>query len=58
MTANKGIRFPRPAGGLNKRYYEGLGLCSSAPERAEYKRSNADRFTPRSRRFGLEDPEI
>ena len=56
--AKRGVRMPRPTGGMSKRYYEGLDLCSTADEKAEYKRSNAEHFTPRSKRFGLNDPDI
>jgi hypothetical protein len=53
-----GVRCPRPAGGVNKRFFDGRNRCETDLDRSKYNQNNAKLFTPRSHRFGSQDPEI
>jgi hypothetical protein len=53
-----GVRCPRPAGGVNKRFFDGRNRCETDLDRSEFNTNNAKLFTPRSHRFGSQDPEI
>ena len=58
VKAKMGTRLPRPSGGVNKRFFDGLNACKNPLEREEYKRTHGKIYTPLSQRFGTEDPEI
>jgi hypothetical protein len=53
-----GVRCPRPAGGVNKRFFDGRKKCDTAFDVRQYNHKNAELYTPRSHRFGSQDPEI
>jgi hypothetical protein len=53
-----GVRCPRPAGGVNKRFFDGRKKCETDLDRSKYNQNNAKLYTPRSHRFGSQDPEI
>ena len=48
----------KPSGGVNKRFFDGLLSCKDEGERKAYKKERAVDYAPRSKRFGLQDPEV
>ena len=58
IKAKKGCRLPRPSGGVNKAYFDGMKQCTSAESTARYKRENANSYLPYAKRYGPTDPEL
>ena len=54
-----GTRMPKKkAGGVNKRYFDGLREQQTDEDRAKFRRENAHLYVPRNKRFGPVDPEL
>ena len=54
-----GTRVPnKRAGGVNKRFFDGLRQARTDEERAKYRREFRDRYIPHKKRFGPKDPEL
>ena len=49
-------RMPRPSGGVNKQYFDGLKAARTDEERATYRRENGHLYKSRKKRFGPLDP--
>ena len=58
IKAKKGCRLPRPSGGVNKAYFDGMQQCTSAESMARYKKENENSYLPHKKRFGPNDPEL
>ena len=54
-----GTRLPKKrAGGVNKRFFDGLKQARTDDERAKYCREFSDLYIPHKKRFGPKDPEL
>ena len=51
-----GTRMPKPSGGVNKQYFDGLKAARTDEERATYRRENGHLYKSRKKRFGPLDP--
>ena len=49
-------RMPRPSGGVNKQYFDGLKAARTDEERATYRRENGHLYKSRKKRLGALDP--
>ena len=55
----RGTRMPKKrAGGVNKRYFDGLKNVRTDTERAQYRRDCRNLYIPYRERYGPKDPEI
>ena len=53
-----GTRVPnKQAGGVNKKFFDGLRQARTDEEKAKYRRENSDLYIPLSKRFGQKDPQ-
>ena len=54
-----GVRKPKgKSGGINKLFFDGLRDQRTDEDRARFKRNNSHLFTPRSKRWGKENPGL
>ena len=58
LKGQKNCRMNRPAGGVNRVFFEELGRCSGRDEREQFKRANQHKYTEQSKRRGRADREI